>query len=195
MEAKMTLDPGTSPRHSLGAAMETLRGRWGRIVGFGVVLLAMGTAALIMVNTATLATVFVNGAFMIAAGAVEIYIAFGAKDWGRFFLWALAGLLYLAAGLFALANPLLASAVFTLMLGAGLLASGLVRIYAAYQLNQGQWRGWIAFSGLMTALLGLVIVMGWPQNSLYILGMLLGIDLIFYGWGWIALGLRLKPKH
>ncbi len=37
-----------------------------------------------------------------------------------------------------------------------------------------------------------LIVARWPVNSVYILGLFLGLDLIMAGAGWISLGLRLK---
>jgi uncharacterized membrane protein HdeD (DUF308 family) len=50
----------------------------------------------------------------------------------------------------------------------------------------------VVLSGLITFLLGLIIVIHWPVSGLYILGIFLGIDLIFAGAGWIAVGLGLR---
>jgi len=62
------------------------------------------------------------------------------RSWGRFFLWVIGGALYLVAGVPCIVNPLLASVVLTLLLGAGLIAAGLVRVYLATQLPPGQLR-------------------------------------------------------
>ena len=45
---------------------------------------------------------------------------------------------------------------------------------------------------LITLLLGLLILARWPVNSVYILGLFLGIDLIFAGAGWLSLGFSLR---
>ena len=50
---------------------------------------------------------------------------------------------------------------------------------------------WVAVSGVITLLLGLLILARWPINSVYILGLFLGIDLIIAGAGWIGIGLGL----
>jgi uncharacterized membrane protein HdeD (DUF308 family) len=50
----------------------------------------------------------------------------------------------------------------------------------------------VALSGIITLLLGLLILAHWPINSVYILGLLLGIDLIIAGAGWIGIGLGLR---
>jgi len=50
---------------------------------------------------------------------------------------------------------------------------------------------WVALSAVITLLLGVLILARWPVNSVYILGLFLGIDLIMAGAGWIGLGLGL----
>ena len=53
---------------------------------------------------------------------------------------------------------------------------------------------WVVVSGVITVLLGLIILAHWPVSSLYILGLFLGIDLIFAGAGWIAVGVGLARR-
>src|SRR5208283_1430298 len=115
--------------HSLGQAIERLRGKWAAITAFGVLLVVLGFAALAFWLFATIAAVTLNGVLFLIAGAAEIGIGMHSRSWGRFFLWVVGGLLYLAAGVLCIVNPRLASVVLTLMLGAGLIAAGLVRIY------------------------------------------------------------------
>ena len=52
--------------------------------------------------------------------------------------------------------------------------------------------GWVVFSGIVSFLLGLMIIAQWPASSFFVLGILLGVDLIFVGTGWITMGLALK---
>jgi uncharacterized membrane protein HdeD (DUF308 family) len=181
--------------HSLGSAFEKLSAKWGWLAAFGAILLALGLTALVLVGSATIATVLVNGVFMIAAGAAEIFIGASSKTWSRFFLWIAAGLLYLVAGSFLIANPVLGSAILTLLLGFGLLASGLVRIFLGFELADRRPANFIMFSGVLTALLGMLIIIGWPANSVFVLGLLLGVDLTFYGLNCLALSLRLRRWH
>ena len=53
---------------------------------------------------------------------------------------------------------------------------------------------WVALSGAITLLLGLIILTRWPVSSLYIFGLFLGIDLVIAGSGWIGVGLGLKQR-
>lgn len=169
-----------------------VRTKWGWFVVLGVIVLALGVIAAGNLLIATAASVFFVGAMMIAAGIVEIIHAFGVKSWGKFFLWLLSGLLYIVAGYFAFANPLLATAVLTLFLAISLIASGLVRIWIGFTSKNLQGWGWVVAAGVVTTLAGLIIFSGWPVNSLWILGLFLAIDLIFQGITYIAFGFGLR---
>jgi uncharacterized membrane protein HdeD (DUF308 family) len=52
----------------------------------------------------------------------------------------------------------------------------------------------VTISGIVTALLGLIILIQWPFSSLFALGIILGIDLIQAGMSWLNLGLFLKRR-
>ncbi len=193
----MSLPTETAPISSLPATasgcVERLRHRWAWFIALGVLVAAMGIAALALVVSATIASVYIIALFMVIAGGGEIAFAFGARSWARFFLWVIAGLAYIVVAAFALAQPLMAAAVFTLLLGVALFATGVVRIYVGTQLNKDV-RGIVILAGIVTAVVGIVVLVGWPANSFVVLGLLLGLDLLFWGGSWITLGLRMKAR-
>jgi uncharacterized membrane protein HdeD (DUF308 family) len=185
---------GTQP-HSLGIAIEHLRARWGEIVAFGALLVVLGLAALCFTLPSTIATVTLNGVFFLVAGVAEIGVGAHAKSWARFFLWIVGGAIYLVAGLICILNPIFASLALTLALGAGLIAAGVVRAYLAFHLPGGNPRAMVLLAAAVTFLLGLVIVVRWPTDSVYVLGILLGVDLLFHGIGWASFGIGLRPRR
>jgi uncharacterized membrane protein HdeD (DUF308 family) len=176
------------------AGVEPLRSKCGWIVALGVVYVITGLIALSSVALATVASVFVVGIMMLIAGASEVVNAFQMKSWGKFVLWILLGLLYIVAGILTFENPLLAAALLTLMLGVALVASGIMRIILGFSMREGMPWMWVVLSGVITTLLGVLILARWPVSSLYILGIFLGIDLLFAGVGWIMVGLGLKSR-
>ncbi|QOZ54209.1 HdeD family acid-resistance protein [Bradyrhizobium sp. CCBAU 53338] len=190
----MTSASDTSPRLGLGSGIAALHAKWGWIVALGVVYLIAGFVALGSMVMATVASVLVVGAMMIVAGAAEIIGAFQMKSWGRFLIWMLLGVLYVIAGFLTFDNPLFAAVLLTLFLGASLIASGAVRLFLAFSMKRESPWVWVALSGAITLLLGLLIVARWPVNSVYVLGLFLGIDLVMAGAGWISLGLSLKRR-
>ncbi len=174
-----------------GSDTAPLRAKWGWIVALGVVYLIAGFIALGSVAMATVASVLIVGVMMIIAGVAEVISAFQIKSWGKFLLWVLLGLLYVVAGFVTFQNPLLAAVLLTLVLGASLVASGIMRIILAFSMKREMPWIWVALSGVITLLLGVLILARWPVSSLYILGLFLGIDLIMAGAGWIGIGLGL----
>jgi len=177
---------------SPGSAIATLKPRWGWCLALGIALLIAGIVALLTIVAATVVTVWWVGAMMILAGIFEIAHGFRMKGFGRALLWTVIGALYVFGGVFAMVNPLLASAVLTLILGAALIVAGFMRIILGTHLKAGQHGGLIILSGVLTLLFGVIILLQWPFSSLYVLGLILGVDLIQAGIGWINLGLFLK---
>jgi uncharacterized membrane protein HdeD (DUF308 family) len=131
---------------------------------------------------------------MIIAGAAEVVNAFQIKTWGKFLFWVALGVLYIVAGFVAFENPLLTAVVLTLLLGAALVASGIMRIILAFSMKEGTLWIWVALSGVVTLLVGLIILAKWPFSSLFVLGLFLGIDLVFAGASWIGIGLGLRKR-
>lgn len=174
------------------STLEPLREKSGWIVALGVVYVIAGLIALGSVVFATVVSVFVVGIMMLIAGIAEVINAFQIKTWGKFLLWLLLGALYIVAGFVTFENPLLAAAVLTLLLGFALVASGIMRIILGFSMKEGMPWVWVVLSGAITLLLGIVILVHWPVSGLYILGLFLGIDLVFAGVGWIGVGLGLR---
>jgi uncharacterized membrane protein HdeD (DUF308 family) len=182
-------------RNPLAAAdMAPLRAKWGWILALGIVYVIAGLVALGSVVMATVASVLIVGVMMIVAGIAEIINAFQCKGWGRFLIWVLLGALYIVAGFITFENPLFAAAILTLLLGASLVASGIMRIILAFSMKREQPWIWVLLSSIVTLLLGLSILAHWPVSSVYILGIFLGIDLVMAGAGWIGLSLALHRR-
>jgi uncharacterized membrane protein HdeD (DUF308 family) len=185
-----TSDTARSPQ--AGSDTAPLRAKSGWIIALGVIYLIAGFIALGSVAMATVVSVLVVGVMMIIAGVAEVFSAFQIKSWGKFLLWVLLGVLYIIAGFVTFQNPLLAAVLLTLVLGATLVVSGIMRIVLAFSMKRETPWIWVALSGVITLLLGVLILLRWPVSSLYILGLFLGIDLIMAGASWIGLGFGLR---
>jgi uncharacterized membrane protein HdeD (DUF308 family) len=194
MEDSMTTTDASGP-HSLAEGLRALRDKWGWIVALGVVFMIAGVIALGSVVVATASAVLVIGVMMVMAGVSEIIAAFNVKSWGKFAFWMLLGLLYVAAGIICFWRPFEAATILTLFLGAALVVGGVVRMFLAWHMREaGKPWGWVVVSGVISLLLGLMIIAKWPYSSFYVLGIFLGVDLIFIGSGWITMGLTLKRR-
>jgi len=182
-----------TPQPAATAASET-QTRWGIFVALGIGLLIVAAIAFANLVAATVASVLLIGAMMLVGGVIEIAHAFKVRSWSRFFLWLASGLLYAVAGLIAFSNPLLASAALTLVLAISLIIAGICRIWVAFEARHHEGWGWIAATGVLTLLAGLIIATGWPITSLWFLGLMLAFDLAFQGCGFLVYGLALRKR-
>jgi uncharacterized membrane protein HdeD (DUF308 family) len=155
----------------------------------GLVMILAGFLILGDVMLVTvLSTIFI-GWVSIFAGAFEIAHAFWTKGWGGFLWQVLLGILYIAFGAVLVGQPVASALILTYVLGMMLLISGIVRVL----LGITHWReaGWIMLlSGIFGVLAGLVILTGFPMTGMWVLGFLLGVDLISHGIGWLAYAWR-----
>jgi uncharacterized membrane protein HdeD (DUF308 family) len=110
-----------------------------------------------------------------------------------FALHLLSAALYLLVGLFMLEDPGRAAAVLTLLLAASFLVGGLLRILSSALVQVPGWP-WILLNGLVDLILGILILSGWPESSFWVIGLFVGIDLLFHGWSWIILGLTVRKQ-
>ena len=177
-----------------GYGLPEIRRKWIWFLAFGIILLILGLVAILNLAVATIASIYYVGVLMLVGAIMEIVHAFTVKSWSSFFFFLLAGILYAIAGLFTFINPLLASVALTLFLAAALIASGAVRIWAGFKMRPGHGWGWVLGAGVVTLLAGLIVALGWPFNSLWILGMLLAVDLTFQGWSYIGFAWALKGR-
>ncbi len=157
---------------------------WVRIL-LGLVLIVAGIFVLGDLAIATLVSTIFIAIMAIAAGVFEIIHAFWTKGWGGFIWQIVLGILYIAFGVALWNQPVLGALFLTYVLGLVFLISGFVRVVVSF----GRWKeaGWIMLlSGLFGILAGLIVLSGFPATGLWVLGALLGIDLICHGVAWLA---------
>ena len=157
--------------------MERTRTRWD--IAFGILSAIAGVVALGHVAIAGLVSVLFLGWTLLLGGVVLAVSALaGWSSPAR--RWNLAsGALLLILGLGFVRNPGVSLLVLTLLAGSLLLVGGIVRIVAAFQ--PGSPRGLLLFNGVITLLLGFMVLNRWPVSALWFLGTVLGIQLILDG--------------
>ncbi|OCG61944.1 hypothetical protein A9G48_09405 [Gilliamella sp. wkB18] len=166
------------------------RSNWFILVG--IILIILGSLALSYQFMATVFSVYFIGSLILIAGIAQALHSFRIKGFGQSALWAVMGILYIFIGLMSFFQPVAISSALTLVISFLLIMSGFTQIFAAMNnRNLPRW-GWILTSGIITLILGFMIIAGWPYDSLWVLGMFLGIDLIFQGWAYVAIGFALK---
>lgn len=184
-----TTDLNIVSLHLIG--VDELKKRWGWFVGLGVALVLLGTIALGSSVIFTIASVLLIGYLLVVGGILQTVHAFLAKRWGGFFVDLLTGILNIVVGLLIVAHPGQAAAVLTLLIAMLLIVGGIFRIALAAAIRF-QHVLWLVLHGIINIALGVMILQQWPLSGLWVIGLFIGIDMIFNGWTLIMLGLAAK---
>ena len=145
------------------------------------VLLLLAAAASVALPFISATALTLSFGVVAAVAGVSQLLRLGQAQGGKGKLFrALSGLFYLAAGLWVVADPLDSEVSLTLFVGLMLLFEGVMELAAAAA-SQGEARGLVLVDGLVTALLGGLLVAEWPSDSLWAVGTLFGISLFFSG--------------
>jgi uncharacterized membrane protein HdeD (DUF308 family) len=172
--------------------MRSLGPKWGWFVALGVVMIIAGGFAFADTILVTLLSVIFIGVALVVGGVFQIIHAFANKGWGAFVLGLLCGALYIIGGFLIMDEPLQGSVIITIFLLAALSVSGVLRIVMA--LRHREIGGWwfLLLTGILSIALAVLLYMSLPWASLWVLGTVIAVELIFHGVGWVSLGFALR---
>jgi uncharacterized membrane protein HdeD (DUF308 family) len=166
---------------------------WGWLLAFGIGLVVLGFAAVARSIAATVATMLFFGWLLLLACGIEIAQAVVVGHWAGFFHHLFAAVLFGVVGVLLITRPLLSAETLTILMGMFFLIGGLFQLFAAFIVALPGW-GWQAADGIITFILGTLVLAQWPVSGLWVIGLFVGIDLILYGCAWIALALGLRAN-
>ncbi|HZQ47373.1 MAG TPA: DUF308 domain-containing protein [Verrucomicrobiae bacterium] len=170
---------------------DEVRRNSGWFVGLGVALIILGMIAIAMAVLTTLISVMVFGWLLLIGGIVQCVHAFWVRPWSGLLLQLLVGALNIIVGLLIVANPGASALALTLLMAAFFIVGGLFRIITAVREHLPS-RGWALFSGIINILLGILIWTQWPASAFWVIGLFIGIDLVFTGWWFITMSLMAR---
>jgi uncharacterized membrane protein HdeD (DUF308 family) len=171
--------------------LQQLRDHWLLLLILGIGLAVVGTMAIVSAFVATLATVAFFGTLLLIGAVFELVNALTCRNWRGFLVHLLTGILYGVVGLIMMSEPLAAAAGITVLLAAALIVGGAFRIVVAAMERFHGWP-WALISGFISLLLGVFIWRHFPRDVLWVIGLFVGIDLIFLGWSWIFLAIGIR---
>ena len=171
--------------------LQEYRRNWGWLLASGIISILLGVIAVVDSVAATIASMFIFGWFLLIVGIVEAVQTFRHRRSGHVLLHVLNAVLSFVVGLMLLRHPVAGALVLTLLLAAYFTVSGIFRIATAVSLRIPHW-GWGVVSGVITLLLGIMVWAQWPVSGLWIIGLFIGIHLIFSGWAQVMLASALR---
>ncbi len=156
----------------------------------GFLLIILGTAGLFLPGIISLGTaIFV--AWLLIVGAI-IWATHTYKYHAKSVMgWIKPALLLITGGLM-LFYPLSGVAAVGLLLAIYLLMDAFGSFALAQSIHPAKGWGWMTFNGIISALLAMLFLIGWPETSLWLVGLYVSISLLFDGIALIAVGAAIR---
>ncbi|MFQ5537573.1 MAG: HdeD family acid-resistance protein [Gemmatimonadota bacterium] len=150
----------------------------------GVILVILGVAGIILPPIISLATAIFLGWLMVIAGAAWAYhtLRRSRKSPGQW----LKAVLLLATGALMLVKPAAGVAALALVITIYLLLDSYGSFALAHILRPATGTGWMTFNGFVSLALAILFLVGWPELSMLLVGIFVGISLLLDGVTLIA---------
>ena len=162
----------------------------GRSIVLGILLIVVGLVALSSTATTAFMSVLIVGAALAVAGFVEIFHSLGR---GKHFqpLRLLGGLLSVVVGFLFVMRPAVGINALSLLLAAYFFASGLFHTVTSVAEREPRW-GWDFAYGLCALVLGVIAVSAFPEGGMWLIGTLVGLEILLRGITMAAVGLHTR---
>jgi len=182
----------TQDMTSLNASFGELRGNWGWLLALGILFVILGTIGLGMSFALTMASMLFFGVLMLIGGGFQLGHAFKCKGW-KCILWHIVtAVLYVIAGLMFINDPALASTIITLLIAGIIIGIGLFRVFIAFQMKGASGWWWLLLGGIVSIILGVLILAELPSSGMWVIGLFIAVDLIMHGWSYIFVALAAR---
>jgi uncharacterized membrane protein HdeD (DUF308 family) len=178
------MNPLNSTQSMERAIREALGAHWRLFMFQGVVMIVLGVLAVLAPVVATIVIDIYIGWLLVISGLVGLVAMFSAKNLPAFLWTLITAALSLAVGALLVWKPIEGALSLTILLTAFFIAEGIFQSATSVAYRDamaGSW-GWMLVSGISDLVLAAIIILGWPMTAVWVLGLLVGINLITSGW-------------
>ena len=169
-----------------------LKKHWAWMLSLGIVMVILGVIGLGMTVLFNEIVVMYFGFLLLFGSGVQLMQAFRAEAWkGR--VWrVLIALVYIVGGIIAVTEPVIAGMTLALLIAWTLIVIGVLRLFMALQMRGAAGWLWTLLGGVLSVVLGVMIINEWPQSGLWVIGLFVAIEILFAGWSQIMIALAAK---
>ncbi len=176
----------------IGEAPDVLAVHWGWPIALGVILMVLGVLAIWHARAATMLSVRLLGALLLASALSVLVFAFSfAGFWTEFFIHVLWAAIILILSLMLMTRPAIGAVAITMLIAIYFIISGVSGVAFALSAHVDHL-GLYLFEGAVSIMIGLMLWVGRPFSSMWAIGTLVGIDLLIRGSAILFLGLTLR---
>jgi uncharacterized membrane protein HdeD (DUF308 family) len=155
---------------------------WKTLMFVGVAAIVIGCIAILVPAVASVGTAIFIGWILLILGAFLVAAAFSAHSVGSLVVRLIWAALTVVVGVWLIVEPHNGTLTLTFVLGVYFLFMGLTRIAVAFMGRGQQGAGLVGLSGVAGLLIGVLVLIEFPDSADWAIGLLVGIDLIFAGW-------------
>jgi uncharacterized membrane protein HdeD (DUF308 family) len=153
----------------------------GLSIVIGVLLILAGLCAIALPLIAGIAASIAVAWLLLFAGLVHLSFGWHTRSAGAVIWKILVGLAYIVAAVYMLIHPGRGLLTLTLVLAFYLFFEGIFEAVIYAQLRRLPGSGWFLFDAIVTIVLSIMIFMSWPVSSVWAIGTLVGISILFSG--------------
>jgi uncharacterized membrane protein HdeD (DUF308 family) len=157
-----------------------------------VLIMIAGFLAIAVPYIGGIAFTLVVAWMLIFVGVLHIVYAFRSGR-ARTAVWqVLLGIVYGFIGVYILMHPVAGLAGLTFAIAVYLFAEAVIESVLSYQLRPLPGAGWLLFDGIVSLILAVMIFSTWPSSSAWVVGVLVGISMLFSGMSRLMLSLAAR---
>jgi uncharacterized membrane protein HdeD (DUF308 family) len=160
--------------------IKEVRRTWGWFLTLGILLMALGALCIVKAQTATAFSILVLGWILMISGVFWLVNAFLTFNWPLFFLCLLNALIRGGVGYLLIRHPNAGAEGITMVLAVLFIVGGLFRAIGASAIRFPWW-GLTLLAGLVSVGLGIFVIANWGVTSTFLVGVVIGVDLVFDG--------------
>lgn len=162
----------------------------GWVIALSIALIVLGVLAILLPTIASAFFTSVMGWLTLVSGIVMIVQSFQSKPVRGFWLNLIVGIFYAIAGIYILFNIVSAVLALTLAFGVLFVVEGIFTIIMAFTNRAGHRMFWlVALNGVVTLILGILVLNHFPSSALWLIGLYVGISLLMSGISLLAAAL------
>lgn len=162
--------------------LSSLQKHWKLFAAEGIFFIILGSIAVIIPQVFSVGIELFLGWLLLVGGVFQIIRSVSMIKMPGVSLWLFIGLLQAVAGYFLVANPKGGVMTLTMLLTLFFALEGITKIFLSLMMRPLARWGWVFFSGFTALFLAIMVWAGWPATALWVLGLLVGINMIFLGW-------------
>jgi len=153
---------------------------WSVVVS--VLMIVAGALAIILPRASGIAVTILVGWLLVFCGVAHMVYAWHTRRSGGRLLWGiLLGIIYIVAGGYLLLHPTAGLVSLTVVLAVYLFLESVLEFILAFLLRPLPGSGWLLVDGIITLILAIMIWLTWPASTMWMIGILVGVSILFSG--------------